>query len=316
MTPFISKAPANLMLMGEHAVVYGHPAIACAIDQWISIAWQPTTPNQLIIDSKLGHHQTDFQTLADHPKLRFILEAFQAFQPQLQRLPFGLHLTVQSDFSSTIGFGSSAAVLAATLGGLNHLLQLNRTTEQLFQIGLNIIHAIQKRGSGTDLAASLTGGLLHFQPATAQQPAQLIPLPFQPFGLSLVYCGYKTPTAEVLSQVQQQWQIQPQLLEQLYQLMGDTTHTAIQALQQQDLTSFFKLINTYQGLMDALGVNDATLSQWVYQLRTLGCPASKISGSGLGDCVLGLYLDPIEFTCSAPYQTFQPQITSKGMHIL
>lgn len=278
-----SSAPANLMIMGEHSVVYGHPALACAINQRITIDWQQRNDNQIIIHSALAEHTTDLTHLHPHPKLAWVMAALKAFQPHL---PHGLTLTIRSQFSSTIGFGSSAAVLAATLGGLNELCKTGFNLAQLFAMGHQIILNIQQRGSGTDLAASLTGGVIYFNPSDSNkitpvsQPA-LLQLP-----IHLIYCGYKTPTADVLAKVHQAWQNQPELLHNLYQLMAQTTQAAHQAWINQNPAEFFHLTNVYQGLMDALGVNDATLSQLIYQLRQQGADAAKISGSGLGDCVM------------------------------
>jgi len=315
---FRSRAPANLMLMGEHAVVHGYPALACAINQWIQIEWEVIPESeQTIIHSELANHTTDWHNWQVHPKLQFVQAALQAYQKPLQQQKLGVRLTIRSEFSSTVGFGSSAAVLAATLGGLHHLLEkpIDPSTKlSLFQTGLKIIHQIQKRGSGTDLAASLFGGLIYFEP----NKPQITPLPLtHPLPLTLVYCGYKSPTAEVLQKVAEQWQAEPKLLQQLYQLMGDTTQAAYHAWQEQALDRFYQLVNRYQGLMDALGVNDATLSQLIYQLRE-DLPASKISGSGLGDCVLGLGQLPLEKQQSyqPPMQCFSPQIAPQGIQVI
>jgi mevalonate kinase len=95
--------------------------------------------------------------------------------------------------------------------------------------------------------------------------------------------------------------------------MGETTQTAYQNLKKGD-AHFYTLFNRYHGLMDALGVNDATLSQLVYQLRSQpNIRASKISGSGLGDCVIGLG------TCNreafTDYKHFTLNIAQQGAHI-
>lgn len=279
-----SSAPANIMLMGEHSVVYGQPALACSLQSRITINWQARHDTQIRVESGLGHHQTDLANLTPHPNLKWVMAAIGHFKVHLKH---GLTLTIESDFSATQGLGSSAAVLAALLGGLNAICQTHYDLEQLFNIGHKIILALQKRGSGTDLAASLQGGMILFQPQASIKIRPVKPLP-TPFPFQLVYCGYKMPTADVLAQVAQNWHAQPELLDQLYRLMGQTTQAAYQALTQQDSNEFYRLANVYQGLMDTLGVNDATLSQLIYQARQQGFAASKISGSGLGDCILAL----------------------------
>lgn len=297
---WISTAPANLMLLGEHSVVYGHAALACAVDQTIQITWSKTEDSSICIRSALASFEFTLEELKqfaldpeqhsqlDHPQLRFVMHALKAFALDLEH---GLHIEIESEFSSTIGLGSSAAVLAASLHGLNQITTQNLATLELFNIGHKIILAIQGRGSGTDLAASLTGGIVLFKPAKTSTPAYIENLAdtfLEKIPLSLIYCGYKTTTAEVLKHVAEQWQSEPEHLKRLYNLMGETTKQAYQSIVKDRPEPFFALCEVYQDLMDALGVNDATLQTIIEQMRACkSIHASKISGSGLGDCVLG-----------------------------
>jgi len=159
------------------------------------------------------------------------------------------------------------------------------------------------------LAASLHGGIILFDPQN--QTIQKLACDFP---ISLVYCGYKTPTATVLEKVATDWQDQPELLQHLYQIMGQTTEAAYQSLANNHIESFYKLVNTYHGLMDALGVNDATLSHLVYQLRQdREVEASKISGSGLGDCVIGFGI--MQPQTLANYESILAHLSTEGLSI-
>lgn len=299
-----SSAPANLMLMGEHSVVQGFPAMACAINQRLHIYWEKRTDNQLHIHSELGQHQTTIDTLDAHAELNWVMAVLQSYQPHLKH---GLNISIKSEFKSTLGFGSSAAIVAAMLGGLDAIFQRKNTDIEQFQQGLKIIHTLQGRGSGSDLAASLSGGLILFDPTLPRIQKLDKTLHFQ-----LVYAGYKIPTAEVLQRVEAQWQNQRAIQNQLYQLMGHTTQAAYKAMEKNDLPQFYLLANSYQGLMDALGVNDKTLSNIVYDLRKLpGVGASKISGSGLGDCVLSFgQTDLSSFT-----ESYNIEMTPTGLQV-
>ncbi|WP_319557279.1 GHMP kinase [Thiomicrorhabdus sp.] len=323
----ISKAPANSMLLGEHSVVYGYPALACALDQWIEIDWQVRNDRQIHIESALGNIQTDWNTIELYPKLLFVMHALKAFQAH--RLP-GLNIRISSEFSSTIGLGSSAAVLAATLVGLNHLSQGNLSSKELWQIGKQVILDIQGRGSATDLAASLFGGVVYFQPPSKSSDSQIASLNVS-MPLLLVYSGYKTPTSDVLAKVAEEWLDQPEQLQTLYRQMGLTTLQAYQALQQQDYDAFYRGFGSYQMLMAQLGVSDENMDYLIEQL--VHCPqvcACKISGSGLGDCVVAigainrtdassnanlLVNCPAE-TNLADYLQLQLPITPQGAHIV
>jgi mevalonate kinase len=332
MQNFISKAPANTMLLGEHSVVYGHPALACALDQWISIEWQAREDDSIVIISDLAQYSANLHDLGCHPKLQFICLAFARFQNALLEKGFGWDLRVNSEFSSTIGLGSSAAVLAATLFGLNHITGNKLSKYELWDIGKEIIVEIQGRGSATDLAASLFGGVVYFQPPCDNKPLKIESLSVN-MDILLIYSGYKTPTGEVLARVAEEWQDRPNALHKLYQSMGDITQNAHNALIENNLPIFYRSFDQYQNLLEQLGVSDITLDFLVSQLRA--CPlvwASKISGSGLGDCVLAIgevyskhrpnhYLKPLLENCSDPeaisnYLQVQLPISPVGSHIV
>lgn len=276
------SVPGSIMLMGEHAVLFGEPAIACAIDKYIHIQLTPRNDDGVNIESALASHQTRLRQIKSHPALTFVMAAIS----QLERtLPAGFELTIESEFAHTVGLGSSAAVTAGVVAALHAYAQLPMDTEALFDRALSVVHEVQQgRGSGSDLVASIQGGLVAYR----MHPKTITALSGQPV-LGLYYAGYKTPTPEVLKQVETKTAAFPELYSELYRLMGQVTEQAIAAIESSDWTAVGRLMNTYQGLLDALGVNDAVLSEMVYQLRqeqsVLG---AKISGSGLGDCVVSL----------------------------
>ena len=72
-------------------------------------------------------------------------------------------------------------------------------------------------------------------------------------------------------------------------MIGRVTQYALEAASRADWQAVGELMNINQGLMDALGVNNEQLAKLVFALREdPGIMGSKISGSGLGDCVVGL----------------------------
>ena len=120
----------------------------------------------------------------------------------------------------------------------------------------------------------------------------------------LIYCGYKTPTAEVLHWVKQNYQSKQRQLHQLYQLMSVQTRRFIEALQTENFAKLSDSMASYHRLMQQLGVSDAVLDSIIKQAHDEGM-AAKISGSGLGDCVLVATHKPLPelLKCFAKYQT-------------
>lgn len=283
--PWHSRAPGSLMLFGEHAVLHGKPAIACAIDHWLNIEWQQRDDVQLHIITDFIEHRTDWQTLTPEPKLSFVMTVLKLFYQQApQACQRGLTLSIRSDINATQGLGSSSAVVAAMVTGLSVLSDTLLTVESRFQLGLASIRAVQGTGSGTDLAVALSGGIIRFDPSqpSIERIADQLPI-------VSVYCGYKTPTPQVIRQIQTLWPDHHPLLEHWLNWISQITDLAATAIQNNNLTEVGRCMNMAHGLMQGLGVSDTTLDSIAHRLRACeGIYGAKISGSGLGDCVIGL----------------------------
>ncbi len=268
------------MLLGEHAVLHGRQSVVCAVNQRIHITVYPRQDSRISIHSELGQLQTDLKQLEIVPEFRFVLATLQKF-PELKH---GFELNIESDFDATVGLGSSAAVTASMTLACYALLDRDIQPQSLFADSIEIVRTVQGTGSGADLAASVFGGLLLYR----QTPLQI--KAFEKIHpITVCYSGKKTPTTKVIQLVDQKRRVFPELFDSIYDLMDSSAGMAAEAIQNEDWKRFGELLNINQGLMDAIGVSDLNLAHLVYALRNdSGILGAKISGSGLGDCVIGL----------------------------
>lgn len=276
-----TSAPGSLMLLGEHAVLHGKHALVCAINRRIAVHLSPTLNNSVDIVSDLGSYQSPLADLAEHPSLKFVL---QAIKQHRDRIPFGFELKIDSEFSADIGFGSSAAVTVATHAALMQWTN-NKAPEhkELFSQSLETVHAVQGRGSGADLAASVYGGVVGYSTAP-----EFLPLPTT-LPLTAVYCGYKTPTPEVIQKVEGLRADDLEKYDRIYSEMDLSVEEAVVALKENDLLLFGLVLDRNQQLMDELGVNTPELQEIVTALQYAPTiSGAKISGSGMGDCAVGI----------------------------
>jgi mevalonate kinase len=310
----IASAPANTMLMGEHAVLFGHSALVCALTQRIYVRASERFDGLIVIESGLGDVKisvSELQEQAWQPSsLSFVLQALV-----LCELEAGLHLVIESDFKHTLGLGSSAAVTVATLGAVALLMTGQFDAQKVMRLGIKSIRKVQGRGSGADVAASALGGIIKFQakPVTATKVKlsnhawQCAP------SLRLVYCGYKTPTPIVIDKVHQAAAREPQGFCQIYQQMGACVTTTEQALKHEDWLTFAESMDQYQNLMRDLGVSDSTIEAIIelgQKQAVVGALfGAKISGSGLGDCVLLLGTKQLDW----PHAQLSVQIDPQGL---
>ena len=269
------------MLTGEHAVLHGKHALCASVNGRITAKLTPRYDDTITITSSLGTHETSRFKITVKPPFTFICDAIYSCK---HLLPSGFDLEITSEISPLFGLGTSAAVTVSTIGALLSWLQGSYTHDELFIKSVQTIRNVQKRGSGADVAASVYGGCVLYK----MDPLTIEPIDAQ-FDLTVIYSKSKMKTPEVIKVVQENMKHAPKLFETLFSAIDDVTLEAKRALKDKNLKRLGKLFNIHQGLHDALGVNSHTLSEIVYALRDdekiLG---AKISGSGLGDCVIGL----------------------------
>src|SRR5512135_1527159 len=105
---FTISAPGKLMILGEHAVVYGEPCIVTAVNQRLSVTIDKSEGG-IIIDAP----QVKETRFVDAAIAKFFAEPGQAVKDR------SVKLTIRSEFTQRVGFGSSSAVSVATLKALS-----------------------------------------------------------------------------------------------------------------------------------------------------------------------------------------------------
>jgi mevalonate kinase len=345
------------MLLGEHAVLHGRRALVCAINKRITVSLTPVNTPVLRIVSDLGAYEAPLGNLKDHPDFRFVLDAVKQYP-----LEQGIELKIESEFSSDIGFGSSAAVTVATHAALMNnpprpsfhsghpscggdLLNSPPSEgcpqggvgsfdpiflNELFKRSLATIHRVQGRGSGADVAASVFGGVVAYR----AEPLGIVPLA-ESFPLTAVYSGSKMKTADVIRLVEERRALNSDYFERIFDRMDASVGEVIQAAEverdrrarfacppqeetrpavafHQNQTAFIeclgKMLILNQKLMEEMGLCNAALAEIIGEFQSLEVPA-KISGSGLGDCAIGLG----DFPKIGKFQTYSLKVDPGGV---
>jgi mevalonate kinase len=269
------------MMLGEHAVLHGRRAVACAVDRRITITARPRTDGQLTIESALGTLAAPMREADARGTFRFTTAVAAT---HAHALPHGAALQIETAFSHEVGLGSSAAVTVATAAALHALAGTTPTADALLDEGLAAVRAVQGAGSGTDLAAAIAGGVVVYRIA----PRLWKPLPHHP-AITLLYSGSKTPTPEVIAIVERGRQADPLRFEALFDAIDASIDEAQDAFLHRDWAALGHVLRRNQQYMRGLGVSNPALEEIVATLQAQpGIHGAKISGSGLGDCVLGI----------------------------
>lgn len=279
---FKAQAPGSFMLFGEHAVLRGKFAVVAALNQWINVSLTPQDNHYIEINSALlGNYKTDIKHLRIEPPFQFVLGALMLFKPFLKQ---GCRIHIESEFSHQMGLGSSAAVSAAVVAVLALWLDQALSKQEIFLKTRQVIRKIQGQASGADVAAAVYGGVIAYQ----SDPIHVERLPLIE-ALHLIYCGYKTPTSEVIAIINDQYQSQPQFYDHLFECIGYCSLQAIHYIKEEKWSHLGNIMKIHHSLQKALGSSDDVIDEIIYYLdKDPAILGAKISGSGLGDCIVAL----------------------------
>jgi mevalonate kinase len=271
------------MLAGEHAVLHGYPALCLAVSQQVHVTLTPHADATITLSSNAFPSFTVAKNeIVIQKPYQFVLGALQSLA---QQLPTGCRIHIESEFSHTIGFGSSAAVTVATIKALRQWLNLSLTPSDILVHAREVVRKVQGRGSGADVAASTYGHVVYYHQHDIEPEVINVLSP-----LIAVYCGYKTSTTEVIQRVEQSFNsMGTHVFNDICQQIGTCTENMTTVLKQQNWPALGELMNQHFALQQALHVSDQTIDTIVATLlQQPTIYGAKISGSGLGDCVIAL----------------------------
>ncbi len=305
-----TSAPATLMLMGEHAVLRNYPCLVGAASPRLHVYITQRDDDIICIKSNLGEHACTLKTIEIKPPFTFILSLIKQFQKKLNH---GFNLEVVSEFDSNLGLGSSAATLMATAAALIKLSGHNpfENPKALFKIAKKSLIEIQGQGSGADLAAALMGGIVYYK----IKPLTLEKLPCE-IPLIAIYSGSKMPTIEVIKIIN----AHDAEYQEHFKNIGKAVALAKTALLDNDMSRLSDALIVNQNLMEQMHLANANIAHIIKRLNLdSGILAAKISGSGLGDCVIGLgqlnntYFPESEFEQNQGIKSLPLTLSSLGL---
>lgn len=273
------------MLMGEHSVLQGGRALSAAVNRRVTVLLRRRPERRISIESSLGQIETSLDNPEYGGKFDFVLRALGRIADHMEE---GISAEICSDIPATVGLGSSAAVTVATCAAARALAGLESSRGLVMDEAVSVVRAVQGKASGADCAASVWGGAVGYR----IDPLECVPLD-RDCPLTLVYCGYKRKTAEVIELVGQRRRLFAEGFNKLDELVSMTVSEGIAAFAGGQWERLGFLMDFNHGLMESMGVANRDLARIVHRLRAQeGILGAKISGSGLGDCAVALGTPP------------------------
>ncbi|MBU0975147.1 mevalonate kinase [Patescibacteria group bacterium] len=283
------SAPGKLMLLGEHAVVYNRPCIVTAVGQRLSATLEIISENRLELDAKDVKVTGYIKQLVELgqgniPKgANFVEMAVKNFNEKF-KINSGIRIRTQSESSSLFGLGSSSASTVCTIKGLAVLFDIKLSNKDIFKLAYKTVLDVQGKGSGFDVVAAIYGGTLYFVTGgKVIEPIEIEELP-----LIVGYSGIKADTVTLIKEVAEKASRYPDLIDSIYTHIGKMVELSKIAFLAKTWPVVGELMNFDQGMLESLGVGSAKLSAMIYAARDAGAWGAKLSGAGIGDCMIAL----------------------------
>jgi mevalonate kinase len=279
-----ASAPGKTILFGEHAVVYGHPAIAVPLPDISLTVIVQALPNQKKIRIVNKAMAEDF--LLDEKDLgnqyTFALETIRNYV-KIDHLP-AMQLTISSNISPASGLGSSAAFAVAITKAVTSFLGFHLSLENMNDIAFEIEKKQHGSPSGIDNSVVCYQKPVFFRKG---QPVEFIGIG-NPMTLILANSGIRSLTKEAVDQIREKRNKERENVDRIFNQIGNIANKARTSIEQGDFKSIGKLMLENHQLLKELELSLEKLDDLVETSMRSGAYGAKLCGSGKGGNVVAL----------------------------
>ncbi len=281
-------ACAKVILCGEHAVVYGRPAIALPLPMLRARARiEPGRRAFTIVAPDVGVTVSLWRhsRLTRNPLARAALAAFEFVG---QRPPRAT-LTVTSDIPVGANLGSGAAVSVAIGRAIAAYFDCALPPEEASRLAYEVEQLHHGLPSGIDNTV-----IAYEQPVwfVRGKPPELLDVEIGA-GLPLVIAdtGIATPTRIPVGDVRAAWERDRDRIEGYFNAIASLVRLSREALERGDLEQLGHAMNANHVLLQQLGVSCPELDALCNAARSAGALGAKMSGGGRGGNMIALACD-------------------------
>jgi mevalonate kinase len=298
-----ASAPGKVILMGEHAVVFGRPAIALAIDLRLRCSIRPSrvpTLNGQPMDDNAG------------PYIAALLRDNWSEGP--------LAIDIASDLPSGSGLGSSAAVTVATLGAISaHKGSI--VQEDVARRAFDVESVVQGMASPIDTSISSHGGGIFI---SSQREDRLLweisrdtrrwfihDCEVPEITLVVGFTGKKAPTGPLVAKVRR-YADRSGFAREIIDEIGALTLEGRDRMRAGDVEALGRLLTKNHNLLTILGVSTPALQKLVDAAMPFSYGA-KLTGAGGGGSMIALTDEPEKVAAAIRARGGTPFIVHTGV---
>jgi mevalonate kinase len=282
-----ASACGKSILLGEHAVVYGFPAVAIPVVGLRATAELAPGDTPFLLNAPAIGLTSPLKDLpADHPLAFCVRRAFEFLGTEIPTAT----LTVTSDIPVASGLGSGAAVSTAIVRVLTASAGRSLTPGEISRIVFDVERIYHGTPSGVDNTV-----IAYECPVYFQRDREPVLLPIQSELLFLLAdSGVRSETRAAVGGVRQRWQANPARYEDLFRRIGALADTGRGHLENGRAQPLGITMNQCHELLRTIGVSSPALDRLVEAARHAGALGAKLTGAGMGGNVVAL-INPQDF---------------------
>ena len=267
----------KVILLGEHAVVHGYPAIAVGIERGVHAEAEVAERDLLRLDPWGLSLEPDRE--AEEPLAR----AFSAVLDTYDNRP-PLEVRATAELPAGAGLGCSAAIGVAVLDAIDGALGRVRSRAELGEAALIWEEVFHGNPSGVDNTMSAVGGVALFVRGEPLLPIRSN----KPLHLVVGYSGESSSTKQMVASVRRQLQNDPERVGKTFAAIATLVRNAKLAIESGDLVALGQLLDLNHTLLSSLMLCTTKLDAMCQTARAAGALGAKITGAGGGGCMFAL----------------------------
>jgi len=299
----VARAPGKVILLGEHAVVYGRPALAAAIELTAEAYAEERADGVMEVscpDLGVSGAYVDgvYEPAEGGPEGEEAVKPVAASVEHIltaKGVRRGVKVEVRSHIPPSSGLGSSAAVSVAAAAAAAYAVGLDVEAGDVCEAAYAGERVVHGSPSGIDNAVSTYGGVLLFRAGGFRR----VDVKVSPT-VVLGDTGVRRRTGNLVARVRELRSRMTDVVEAVMDAVSAMALRASDALKRGDLREVGELMTMNHSMLKALGVSSPELDRLVEASMEAGALGAKLTGAGGGGCMVALVEpDLVEDVCDA-----------------